>query len=262
MSNEKEFMDHLDANQPVSLTLEDFLILSNGTDEEGDPLSAGSIHIGKISDGQNEPIGNYEIPGGIYEILIRDRFVQVNIDFTRDSRRGLSLAKIAMKKYDEVMNTQEDFEKAVYVLNMVIFPLSLYGRLSLVLVNPIMWVNGENPDDKTMQRLVLVFEKANCQFVSNEEIDIISIRADIEREIKQQYEQEEEAVLRMQEARKEAYEEAEKSAANEMIMNLSGLKENDFNERVEHEYQGRIRFSGDEKKGIEDDKEGKDEDVR
>ena len=262
MSNEKEFMDQLDANQLVSLTLEDFLILSNGTDEEEDPLSAGSIHIGKISDGQNGPIGNYEIPGGIYEILIRDRFVQVNIDFTRDSRRGLSLAKIAMKKYDEVMNTQEDFEKAVYVLNMVIFPLSLYGRLSLVLVNPIMWVNGENPDDKTMQRLVLVFEKENCQFVSNEEINIMSIRADIEREIKHQYEQEEEVVLRMQEAQKEAYEEAEKSAANNMIMNLSGLKENEFNERVEHEYQGRIRFSRDEKKGIEDDKEGKDEDVR
>ncbi|MCI6998689.1 MAG: hypothetical protein MR936_18440, partial [Eubacterium sp.] len=82
------------------------------------------------------------------------------------------------------------------------------------------------------------------------------------REIKQQYEQEEEAVLKMQEAQKEAYEEAEKAAANEMIMNLSGLKDNDFNERVEHEYRGRIRFSGDEKNGIEDDKERKDEDAQ
>ena len=262
MSDEREFMDQLDADQPVSLTLEDFLILSNGTDEEGDPLSAGSIHIGKISDGKNESVGNYEIIGGIYEILIRDRFVQINVDFPKDSRRGLSLAKIAMKKYDEVMNTQEDFEKAIYALNMVIFPLSLYGRLSLVLVNPIMWVNGENPDDKTMQRLVLVFEKGNCQFVTNEEIDIISIRADIEREIKQQYEQEEEAVLKMQEAQKEAYEEAEKAAANEMIMNLSGLKDNEFKERVQHEYRGRIRFSGDEKNGIEDDKERMDDDAQ
>ena len=33
----------------LKLNLEDFLILSNGTDKEGDPLSAGSIHIYAVS---------------------------------------------------------------------------------------------------------------------------------------------------------------------------------------------------------------------
>ena len=84
--------------KPLKLNLEDFLILSNGTDKEGDPLSAGSIHIWKQSEGQNEAIRNYELPGAIYEILIRDRFLQVNMDFQQKSRHGLALAKIAMKK--------------------------------------------------------------------------------------------------------------------------------------------------------------------
>ena len=126
--------------KPPKLNLEDFLILSNGTDKEGDPLSAGSIHIWKQSEGQNEAIRNYELPGAIYEILIRDRFVQMNMDFQQKSQHGLALAKIAMKKYDKLTNTQEDCEDAVYSFSMVLFPLEVYGRLSLVMVNPVLWV--------------------------------------------------------------------------------------------------------------------------
>ena len=66
----------------------------------------------------------------------------------------------------------------------------------------------------------------------------------------------------MQEAEREGEQEAEKDAANEMIMNLSGLKDNEFKERVQHKYRGRIRFSGDEKNGIEDDKERMDDDAQ
>lgn len=80
--------------KPLKLNLEDFLILSNGTDAEGDPLSAGSIHIWKQSESQNEAIRNYELPGAIYEILIRDRFVQMNMDFQQKSRHGLSWQKL------------------------------------------------------------------------------------------------------------------------------------------------------------------------
>lgn len=227
----------------LKLNLEDFLILSNGTDKEGDPLSAGSIHIWKQSEGQNEAIRNYELPGAIYEILIRDRFLQVNMDFQQKSRHGLALAKIAMKKYDKLTNTQEDFEGAVYSFSMILFPLEVYGRLSLVMINPVLWVGGENPDDKSVQRLSLLFEKENCQFVTNESIDVSNVRAGIEREMKQQYEQEQELAWRQQEQQKEVHVEAERAAANAMILDLTGLERTNDHVTQQQDSLSRLRFS-------------------
>lgn len=244
--------------EPAKLNLEDFLILSNGTDMEGDPLSAGSIHIWQQSCDQNEVIRNYELPGAAFEILIRDRFLQVNMDFQRESRRGLALAKIAMKKYDKLTNTQEDFDKAVYTFSMILFPMELYGSLSLVLLDPVLWIVGENPDDKAVQRLVLLFEKENCQFITNENIDIGNIRAGIEREIKQQYDQEQEAVWQQQEQQKAAYAEAEKAAANDMILNLTGLEQTNDRQVQQQETSGRLRFSED-KNVVEPGSDGADE---
>lgn len=215
----------------LKLNLEDFLILSNGTDKEGDPLSAGSIHIWKQSEGQNEAIRNYELPGAIYEILIRDRFLQVNMDFQQKSRHGLALAKIAMKKYDKLTNTQEDFEGAVYSFSMILFPLEVYGRLSLVMVNPVLWVGGENPENKSVQRLSLLFEKENCQFVTNESIDVSNVRAGIEREMKQQ---------------KEVHVEAERAAANAMILDLTGLERTNDHVTQQQDSLSRLRFSEDD----------------
>lgn len=77
-------------------------------------------------------------------------------------------------------------------LNLEEFPLKLYGSLSLVLPDPVLWIVGENPVDKAVQRLVLLFEKENCQFITNENIDIGNVRAGVEREIKQRYDQEQE----------------------------------------------------------------------
>ena len=234
--------------KPLKLNLEDFLILSNGTDKEGDPLSAGSIHIWTQSEGQNEVIRNYELPGAIHEILIRDRFVQVNMDFQQKSRHGLALAKIAMKKYDKLTNTQEDFKSAVYSFSMVLFPLEVYGRLSLVMVNPVLWVGGENPEDKSVQRLSLLFEKENCQFVTNESIDVSNVRAGIEREMKQQYEQEQELAWRQQEQQKEVHVEAERAAANAMILDLTGLERTNDHVTQQQDSLSRIRFSEDDNK--------------
>lgn len=232
--------------KPLKLNLEDFLILSNGTDKEGDPLSAGSIHIWKQSEGQNEAIRNYELPGAIYEILIRDRFLQVNMDFQQKSRHGLALAKIAMKKYDKLTNTQEDFEGAVYSFSMILFPLEVYGRLSLVMVNPVLWVGGENPEDKSVQRMSLLFEKENCQFVTNESIDINNIQAGIEREIKQQYELEQELAWRQQKQQKEGHVEAERAAANAMILDLTGLERTNDHVTQQQNSLSRLRFSEDD----------------
>ena len=81
-------------------------------------------------------------------------------------------------------------------LNLEEFPLKPYGSLSLVLPDPVLWIVGENPDDKAVQRLVLLFEKENCQFITNENIDIGNVRAGIEREIKQRYDQEQEMYQR------------------------------------------------------------------
>lgn len=168
------------------------------------------------------------------------------MDFQQKSRHGLALAKIAMKKYDKLTNTQEDFEGAVYSFSMILFPLEVYGRLSLVMVNPVLWVGGENPEDKSVQRMSLLFEKENCQFVTNESIDINNIQAGIEREIKQQYELEQELAWRQQEQQKEGHVEAERAAANAMILDLTGLERTNDHVTQQQNSLSRLRFSEDD----------------
>lgn len=250
----KEILQNqLDEGITVNLTLHDFLELANGKDESEDPLSVGSVYIGKIKNGLSETINNYELPGAVYQILVRDRFIQLNIDFERSCRPTYAILKRALQKYDELLSTEADIDEALYGFNMVVFPLALYGRLSFVLINPVMWVNGEHPENKKIQRVVILFEKDNCQFVSNEEINIVGVRADIEREIKQQYEMEEEAFLRLEDEQKNVQKDAEKEAANEMLMDLSGLNDQDFEQKMENQYQGRIRFTSDDRDVLDND---------
>ena len=256
MTEEKELLreklqDDMDKNQTVELSLYEFLSMSNGVDEDNDPLSVGSVHIARLKDGHTEQIKEYELPGAVYQILVRDHFIQLNVEFERNARPAFSALKRAMEKYDEVTSTKEDLEEAVYGLHMVVFPLSLYGAVSMVLANPILWVpvqtKGFYAKEKECHRIVLLFEKDNCQFVSNEDIDIVGIRAEVEREIKQEYDLEEEAYLQMEEEQKRLQKEAEQKAANDMIVELSGLNDMDFDEKIENQYQGRVRFTSDKR---------------
>ena len=97
-----------------------------------------------------------------------------------------------------------------------------------------------------MQRLSLLFEKENCQFVTNESIDVSNVRAGIEREMKQQYEQEQELAWRQQEQQKEVHVEAERAAANAMILDLTGLERTNDHVTQQQDSLSRLRFSEDD----------------
>lgn len=82
--------------------------------------------------------------------------------------------------------------------------------------------------------------------MTNESIDVSNVRAGIEREMKQQYEQEQELAWRQQEQQKEGHVEAERAAANEMILDLTGLERTNDHVTQQQDSLSRLRFSEDD----------------
>lgn len=257
----EELMEKIDADEPVTLSLHQVLGLTNGTDEDDDPLSWGSVQINKLKeDGTADIVVSYQLPRTVFEVIVRENFIHLNMDFPKNARYSLKNLKKIMLQYDQLCNSEEDIQQGNYYMHFLILPTALMGQLSIVLRNPVMWMNGEHPLDAKVQRMALLIEKDNCQFVSTEDIDMVGIRADVERELKLQYEMEEEAVLRAEEEEKEIQKELEEKMTNEYLMKLSGMN-NDFNKMVELQHDGRLRFSDDKEVSTENDEDNEPDDI-
>lgn len=225
------------------ISLAEMISYMNGIDENGEARTWGAIQINKIeTHGKIAVIAEHELYKAVFEIHIRDNFVQLNIDFPKDARASLVLIKRVLIEYDKLCATAEDIQDGVYYMHMSLLPLEFLGQTAFVLRNVVLWINGEHPFDADIQRMVLLFEKNNCAFVSTDEIDMVSVRAEIERDIRLQYELEEREYMEQEAALLEQAKKQEEQERNKYLMELSGMESMD-KKKDENSIGPRIRFS-------------------
>ena len=235
----------------VEISLSEMLSCMNGIDEDGEAKTWGSIQINKLEkSGQISVIAEQELQKAIFEIHVRDSFIQLNVDFPKDARASLVLMKRVLMEYDNLCATKEDIQYGIYYMHMNLLPLEYLGQIAFVLRNHLLWINGEHPYDADVQRMTLLFERCNCVFVSTEAIDMISIRAEIERDIRQQQELEERAYLEQEENFREKVKKQEQQEINTYIMELSDMGNLNTQNAEDNAKSSRIRFSDtDNKRG-------------
>ena len=191
--------------EEVTLDYNDILQIASGIDEDGNPNASAIIAIDEIeSEDQISQIINAAFEKAVIDIFANGGCVVVQADFAAESRFAYERAITVASQWMENMDS-EDYKNRL--LSLVVVPMPLGGAIYLVFRGLVYFMATDI--DRQTSRLVLCFDNAMTQIISDEDIDINEVSELIQLELAQQEKEVDLEYMAAQEEYEKAKQEAE-----------------------------------------------------
>ena len=242
-------LDKKDENNQEEITLDyhDILQIASGTDEDGNPNASAIIAIDEIeAEDQISQVINAAFEKAVIDIFASGGCVVVQADFAAESRFAYERSITVASQWMENMDS-EDYKNRL--LSLVVVPMPLGGTIYLVFRGLVYFMATDI--DRQTSRLILCFDNAMTQIISDDDIDINEISELVQLELAQQ----EKEVDLEDMAAQEEYEKAKQEAEYQEFVNAV------VNTNDQSEYESSFKKSAQAKKSDKKDGDESEEDV-
>ena len=164
----------------LNISYEDLMLVASGTDEEGKPVSIVTIAVDRIDD-ENEQVADNTImlDKAVFNFYVSGGCLVAEGDFPDDG--SFQYGKVIEYLSTYLDNMQDEEYAKHHVLGVVIVPMCLDGKVSVVMPDLVYFTGMDLPDSQ--KRLIMCFNDLQSQVVSDMDIDIEEIEKNVRAEI-------------------------------------------------------------------------------
>lgn len=158
---------------------------SQGVDEEGQPCAAISLSIEMVNADltQRRTISQHAMFRPVLTINPRDEFIELLLTFPSAIDSNIKVTMFNLDKYNQLLQEMTQSSVECPVLTFVIVPTSGLGCYYMSAMHPLFWaLHSEKAGDQPKQIKVL-FKAEDVNFFQTDEIDMVAIEAERQREI-------------------------------------------------------------------------------
>lgn len=193
-----------------------------GKNEDNNPNCTFTLCTQKWSimeDKEPETIGEHPAYKPVLNIQKHGKFIQIDLEYPATSDTDLKIMWNMLEKYGRELDEVDDDSESIPMSVLTMVPLVYEGCYYMIAINPIFWALQPSQPGKDATVIRLLYEEENLNFyeASEEDIDIESVEADVDRAILEQQSFEQEVMDRERE--RAEYEEKRAAAFEEMRRN-------------------------------------------
>ena len=156
-------------------------IVSSGIDNDGDPLSAATASLCRVTDDGHDltTITDIELEGAAYDMFARGGALVLDVHFPRDKYSGgLALHELCLRYF---RSTETEKDKGNTELTVTFVPLVFHGDISFLFIGLVYeWYETDNG----LITVHLVFDQNATITLETDEIDYQQIIAEVDAEIR------------------------------------------------------------------------------
>lgn len=179
------YIDMKKENITVEIQLSDLFRLSSGKNQEGDPRSAVTLAIDKITGNKSEKVREAFLRNATTSLCVSGGCAAVIIDFPKSEYASFQVTKKLYESWFTKEIQDENME-----ISLTVIPFSLAGQIILLFTNLVFADNYQLIiDDQDIYRILLCFDNNSTMIVTTDEIDYMHIYNEINIELRRMEEE-------------------------------------------------------------------------